>query len=137
MTGAHVAAHAAQEAKKKLQQEEEEMTRYTGEELAEDYEFKIVRSQTGAFKKRETVEQVMSEEAVAGWKFVEKFDDNRLRFKRPASARRNDFSLPPGVDAYRTTYGMSEGTMVALILGVIFGAVGVVLFVLFMTGNLS
>ena len=93
MSGATAAAHAAQEKKKKELQEEEEMTRYTGEELTEDYEFKIVRSQTSAFKKRETVEQVMAEEAVSGWKFVEKFDDNRLRFKRPASARRNGSTL--------------------------------------------
>jgi hypothetical protein len=137
MSGAHVAVHAAQEAKKKQQQEEEEMTRYTGEDLAEDYEFKIVRSQTGAFKKRETVEQVMAEEAVAGWKFVEKFDDNRLRFKRPSSARRNDFSLPPGVDPYRTTYGMGEGTLAVVIIGVIGLLIGLTMFIIFLAGGFS
>ena len=64
MSGAHAAVHAQQE-KKKREQEEEEMTRYTDNELAEDYEFKIVRSSTGSFKKREAVEQVIAEEAVA------------------------------------------------------------------------
>jgi hypothetical protein len=135
MSGATAAAHAAQE-KKKREQEEEEMTRYTDNELTEDFEFKIVRSATGAFKKRENVEQVIAEEATAGWKFVEKFDDNRMRFKRPSSARRNDFGLPAGVDPYRTTYGMSEGGLAAIIVGVVFTAIGVLMLVLFMTGNL-
>ena len=137
MSGATAAAHAALEKKKKELQEEEEMTRYTGEELTEDYEFKIVRSQTGAFKKRETVEQVMAEEAISGWKLVEKFDDNRLRFKRPASARRNDFGLPPGVDPYRTTYGMGEGTMAVVIIGVILGLIGMILLFIFLFGGFS
>ena len=125
MSGAHVAVHAAQE-KKKRQQEEEEMTRYSDRELTEDFEFKIVRSSTGAFKKRETVEQVMSEEALAGWKMVEKFDDNRLRFKRSASAKRNDYNLPPGIDPYRTSYGMTEFGLAMTILGVMAGVGGLV-----------
>jgi hypothetical protein len=137
MSGATAAAHAAQEKKKKEQQEEEEMTRYTGEEMNEDYEFKILRSQTGAFKKRETVEMVMAEEALSGWRFVEKFDDNRLRFKRPASARRNDFSLPPGVDPYRTTYGIGEGAMAVAIIGAVFGLMGLILLVIFLSGGFS
>ena len=64
MSGAHAAVAAAQ-AKKKKQKEEEEMTNYTERELSEDYEFKIVRSATGAFKKREKVEQAIAEEATA------------------------------------------------------------------------
>jgi len=122
MSGATAAVHAAQE-KKKREREEEEMTRYTDKELTEDFEFKIVRSATGAFKKRETVEQIIAEEAMAGWKMVEKFDDNRLRFKRPASAKRNDYNLPPGVDPYRTTFGMTEFGLAMTILGVM-GLVG-------------
>ena len=108
MSGAHVAAHAAQEAKKK-KQEEEEMTKYTEKELTEDFEFKILRSATGAFKKRENVEKAIAEESTAGWMLVEKFDNERLRFKRPASSRRKDAMLPPGIDPYRTTYGVGEG----------------------------
>ncbi|MBN2044713.1 MAG: hypothetical protein JW757_06825 [Anaerolineales bacterium] len=135
MSGAHAAAHAAQE-KKKREQEEEEMTRYTGDELSEDFEFKIVRSATGAFSKREKVEQVISEEAAAGWKFVEKFDDNRMRFKRPASARRNDFSLPPGVDPYRTTYGLSEGGLAFTIFGSIAVLGGLIVLFVWLFGGL-
>lgn len=121
MSGATTAALAAQE-KKRRDQEEEEMTPYSDKDLAEDYEFKIVRSATSAFKKRETVEQVIAEESVAGWKFVEKFDDNRLRFKRPASAQRRDMTLPPGVDPYRTTYGISDVGLAFTILGVLAAA---------------
>lgn len=117
MSGAHAAAgHAAAE-KKKKQEEEEEMTKYTSDELGADWEFKIVRSATGAFSKYNKVEQVKAEEAVAGWVMVEKFDDNRLRFKRPRSAQQNDFNLPPGIDPYRSTIGISEGGLAFLILG--------------------
>jgi len=133
MSGAHAAVHAAQE-KKKREQEEEEMTRYSEKELTEDLEFKIVRSATGAFKKRETVEQVMAEEMLAGWKMVEKFDDNRLRFKRPASAKRNDYNLPPGVDPYRTTYGLSEFGLAMTILGIMAGVGGLIALLVWLLG---
>ena len=125
MSGASAAVHAAQQ-KKKREREEEEMTRYTDKELTEDFEFKIVRSATGAFKKRETVEQIIAEESMAGWKMVEKFDDNRLRFKRMASAKRNDYNLPPGFDPYRTTYGMTEFGLAMTILGVMGGVGGLI-----------
>ena len=137
MSGAHAAAHAAQEKKKKERQEEEEMTRYTETEMKEDFEFKIVRSATSAFKKREVIEQVIAEEAVAGWKFVEKFDDQRMRFKRPASAQRNDFSLPPGIDPYRTTYGMGEGGLAAIIVGSILALIGLMIFIFILTGVIT
>ena len=68
-----------------------------------------------------------------GWVLVEKFDNGRLRFKRPASARAGDAALldPGGVggggasggaggfDPYRTTYGMSEGRLAAVIVTII------------------
>lgn len=133
MSGAHAAAHAAQE-KKKREREEEEMTRYTDKELTDDFEFKIVRSSTSAFKNREKVEQVMAEEAMAGWKMVEKFDDNRLRFKRPASAKRNDYNLPPGVDPYRTTYGISEVGLAMTILGVMAVVGGLIALLVWLLG---
>ena len=122
--GTHIAAHAA--AEKKRRQEEEEMTKYTRDELDNDWEFKIVRSVTGKFKKREMVEQVRAEEAMAGWVMVEKFDDSRIRFKRQTKAQQNDISLPPGFDPYRTTYGLSEGGLAISILGVIALVTGLV-----------
>jgi len=122
---AHAAAHAAAQ-KKKRQQEEEEMTRYTRDELENDWEFKIVKSATGRFSKREIVEQVRAEEAIAGWVMVEKFDDNRIRFKRPVSAQRNDPNLPPGIDPYRTTFGISEGGLGLTIVGIMIGVGGLI-----------
>jgi hypothetical protein len=123
MTGAHAAAAAAA---KKKRQEEEEMTKYTRDELENDWEFKIVKSVLGRFSKREVVEQVRIEEAVAGWVMVEKFDNERIRFKRPVSAQRNDYNLPPDIDPYRTTYGISEGVLGLTIVGIMIGVGGLI-----------
>lgn len=81
------------------------MTRYTPEELEGNWEFKIVRSETGAFRRPEVFQTLLQEESIAGWELVEKLDNQRVRFKRPANARRRDATLPPGVDPYRSTYG--------------------------------
>jgi hypothetical protein len=61
---------------------------------------------------------------------VEKFDDMRVRFKRPASARSRDSLLPPGVDPYRTRTGMSQEKLAItivlatlIIIGAVIGAV--------------
>jgi len=121
MSGAHIAAHAAAE---EMRIEEEQMTNYNRDELASDWEFKIVRSASDAFGKPEVFQQVVAEEALAGWQLLEKLSNGRLRFKRPISARRKDEMLPDGVDPYRTTYGMSEGVIafwVILALVLVFG----------------
>ncbi|MBW8011677.1 MAG: hypothetical protein FVQ83_10630 [Chloroflexi bacterium] len=97
--GGFLVIHAANEKKNKLQ-EEEEMTNYSKEELQGDWEFKFVRSVSGAFKKPEELAFVVEEEALSGWKLIEKFDDNRIRFKRPASAKRNDATLPAYIEPY-------------------------------------
>jgi hypothetical protein len=106
-----VAAGAAQQ---QQGQEEEEMTKYSDAELAGGWEFKIIRSNTGTFRKREVMERVCEEESMAGWVLVEKFDSRRLRFKRPASARAHDANL--SFDPYRTHYGASAGTLAVWIL---------------------
>lgn len=95
------------------------MTRYMDKELQDDWEFKIVRSVTGQFKKPETVAQLREEEALLGWQLVEKFDNNRLRFKRPISAQKRDLELAPYMDPYRTQYGISEGALAVSIIGTI------------------
>ena len=101
------------------------MTGYTPDDLAEGWEFKIVRSATGAFRKPECLRQVIEEEGRAGWVLLEKFDNQRVRFKRPASAKSGDSALAPapGYDPYRTSYGMSDGKLVALILSIVFGTI--------------
>ena len=83
------AGAAAAEAERR-RQEEEEMTKYSDADLQGDWEFKIVRSNLAGFRSPEVLQQVCAEEARAGWTLVEKFDNQRLRFKRPISARAGD-----------------------------------------------
>jgi len=82
------------------------LTEYTPQELASGWEFKIVRSATGAFKRREFLNQVLEEEKRSAWVLVEKFDNSRIRLKRPIAARANDGTS--GFDAYRSHVGISE-----------------------------
>jgi hypothetical protein len=129
-SGATAAAH-----QQRLYTEEEILTVYSDEDLENDWEFKIVRSDLGAFGKRETLERLMQEEAWAGWTMLEKFDDYRVRFKRPLSARAQDPYLPEGVDPYRTHYGRSVGLYVIVAVALVVAVVlGVVLFTVLLTG---
>lgn len=100
--------------------EEEDMTEYTHDDLREDWEFKIVRSGSGAFRNPEVLNRLVEEEAQAGWVLLEKFDDSRVRFRRPHSARSRDAFLPPGVDPYRTQYGAPAGRQ-AMVIAVVLG----------------
>jgi hypothetical protein len=105
-TGAWIAVAAgAAEKRKMLLAEEEDMTQYTQDDLKNDWEFKIVRSEAAAFRKPEVLSRLIEEEAQAGWVMLEKLDDSRVRFKRPRSARARDAYLPDSVDPYRTQYG--------------------------------
>jgi hypothetical protein len=122
-TGAMVAAQ------QQMMAEEERMATYTREELEEDWEFKIVRANSTAFRKSEVLQKLLQEEAVAGWTMVEKFDDSRVRFKRPRSAREQDAYLPEGVDPYRTSYGAAAFLYGVLIVGVLLLIVFVLVFV--------
>jgi len=95
-TGAWIATTAGAAAKRRqmLLAEEEEMTQYTQDDLTNDWEFKIVRSESAAFRKSEALNKLVEEEARAGWVMLEKLDDRRVRFKRPRSARAKDAYLP-------------------------------------------
>lgn len=119
------AAAAAAAARRRREEEEECMTPYRPQDLSEGWEFKILRSATGAFKDPATLQGYLAEEGQAGWVLVEKFDNSRVRLKRPAGARQNDGSL--AFDAYRTAVGMTEGKLGALIVGGVIGAVVLVL----------
>ncbi len=92
------------------------MTPYTPEELAEGWEFKIVRSSLGRFGKPAVLRRLIEEEARAGWVMLEKFDNGRVRFKRPASARQRDHLLPPDVNPYRTNFGGSASATLTILL---------------------
>ena len=107
------------------------MAQYTQDDLKGDWEFKIVRSDSAAFRKSEVLNKLIEEEAQAGWVMLEKFDDNRVRFKRPRSARARDSFLPEDVDPYRTRYGARSaqyavlvGSLVAGVLVVALGILG-------------
>jgi hypothetical protein len=136
-TGGWVAAAAA--AKKRrlamaaAAEEEETMTEYAHDELAGDWEFKIVRSASRAFRRPEVFKALVEEEAQAGWVLLEKLDDGRVRFKRPQRARARDIYLPEGVDPYRTRYdaGPSQGALVSVMLGLLV-AVGLGMMMVFM-----
>ena len=108
------AAAAAAAAARRRQEEEESMTGYSSEDLAGNWEFKILRAVTRQFQSPDTLRQVLAEEAQAGWILVEKFDDKRLRLKRPMSAREHDHEL--SIDPYRTTYGMNEATLAIIVI---------------------
>jgi hypothetical protein len=113
-----VAVHAANEARRIQEQEEEEMTKYTSEDLEQNWEFKIVRAYFPAFRKPEVFQVLLEEESLAGWELVEKLDDRRIRFKRRREDRRKDMSLPPGIDPYRTQYGTNTNA-IGIIVGLI------------------
>jgi len=132
----NAAAHAAVERKKKLNREEEEMTSYSREELEQGWEFKIVRSASGSFKDPLVLAQTVEEERLGSWDLLEKFDNERLRFRRPIAARSRNGSLPAGYNPYRTQVGMSEGAMVLYVLlaiGVV--TAGIVALVIWATGG--
>ncbi|MCI0588042.1 MAG: hypothetical protein L0323_14515 [Planctomycetes bacterium] len=114
MNGAAGGAAAAA-ARRRQQDEEEFMTDYAPRDLAEGWEFKILRSVTGTFRNPSRLREYLDEEAKAGWTLVEKFDNGRIRLKRPASARSSDAGLP--FDPYRTTVGISEGRLAFFIVG--------------------
>ena len=67
--GAQAAAARARQ-----REEEEVMTGYSNDELAEKWEFKIIRSGTGAFRHPEKLRKALDQEAQAGWELAEKFD---------------------------------------------------------------
>jgi hypothetical protein len=89
------------------------MTPYTPQDLAENWEFKILRSATGAFRNPDRLRAVLAEEQRAGWTLVEKFDDSRLRLKRPARAQRDDGALD--FDPRRTWVGMNPSVFMPLL----------------------
>jgi len=105
------------------------MTQYPQDDRNDDWEFKIVRSGTAAFRKTTVLDRLIEEEARAGWVMLEKLDDSRIRFKRPRRARAQDAYLPDDVDPYRTHYGsparytmtalLMVGTILLLVLGIL------------------
>jgi len=115
--GAHIAAIAAAEKRRKIEEaEEEKMTKYDHDD-GKKWEYKIVRSEGGAFRNPNVLAALVDEESLAGWEMLEKFDNRRIRFRRSVEARKRDAMLPDHVDPYRTHYGASllrVGVMLSL-----------------------
>lgn len=129
--GAGAGAAAAVAAAELQSQEEEEMTPYTTKDLAEGWEFKIVRSSMAAFRKAEKLQAVLDEEKRGGWTLVEKFDDARIRLKRLAGSKVTASDFDDGYDPYRTTVGPGSGSFALfffvgcfLAIAIAFGIVG-------------
>ncbi len=113
------AAGAAAAAAVEMQrQEEEEMSPYTTNDLADGWEFKILRSNFREFRNQERLRAVLEEEKRGGWTLVEKFDDQRIRLKRPAATKMTQGDLADGYDPYRTTVGLSQGALMLTAVGV-------------------
>jgi len=125
-------ATAAARAAALLRQEEEEMTTYENDDLS-GWEFKILRSATGKFKARQFVQQVCAEEAKAGWEMLEKFDDNRIRFKRRIEKRDQDRYLD--ADPYRTSVGIGSSRLGFLLAGGILALSGLIVLAIFMLAD--
>ena len=104
--------------------EEELMTPYAPKDLAEGWEFKILRSATAGFRNPEWLRSVLDEEQRAGWTLVEKFDDSRVRLKRPAGARANDAILD--FDPLRTWVGMRQGVLALIIVACALASSGLI-----------
>jgi hypothetical protein len=129
MTNGAAGAAAAAAAARRRREEEETLTPYNKDDL-EGWEFKIVRSNFGRFHNYEIVQKLCQEEARAGWEMVEKFDNERIRFKRRIDKRSGDRQLD--FNPYRTTVGFGEGRIAAIILiglaVVVAGAVALILY---------
>lgn len=102
------------------------MTDYHPNDLADGWEFKILRSSTAVFKNPERMRAILEDETKAGWVLVEKFDDRRIRLKRPASVGRMDAKLD--FDPYRTDVGGSNGLILVVILAALFGLMFLAIF---------
>jgi hypothetical protein len=134
MGGAPAAAAAAAKRRQEREEEEENMSGYTAQDLAEDWEFKIIRSSTAAFRSPEKLRRILEEERRAGWIMVEKFDNSRVRLKRPAKARAGDGAL--GFDSYRTHVGLPQWGLAFIIVGcVLLAFLITIFFVRFVRGG--
>jgi len=114
----------ASQQRRMMNQEEEEVRPVGGP----GWEYKIVRSYTAGFRTPANLRRMLATEAGAGWDLFEKFDDYRVRLRRPVSERARDIEL--GRDAYRTNHGPSQLVLTLLVLVVLLLFFGVMVWVL-------
>ena len=133
-TSGAMAASAAAKHQQEMQAEEELMTKYNADGM-EGWEFKIVRASTRKFKDPEFFRKTCEEEARSGWEMLEKFDNNRVRFKRKTEHRDGD--LHREIDPYRTLVGMSMDRLGFLIAALVLVGTGVLLETVFWLTNVA
>ena len=132
--GAAAAAAAAERRRKLLEEEEEVMTTYSSDDVRRDWEFKIVRANRPVFRNPKHLNRLLEQEARAGWTMIEKFDDNRIRFKRLRQVGLDGSRLPSDIDPYRVHYGMRPEAFAALLLITILSVVGgIMAWIVFLT----
>lgn len=124
---------AAAEHERQMRREEEEMTPYTADDLAGDWEFKIIRSATSAFRSPQKLRELLEQESRAGWVLVEKFDDARVRLRRPAKCRERDGNLD--FDPYRTYVGTTPGVIALMVIGTVLSVMAVIIAVLLLVAR--
>ncbi len=110
------------------------MTTYAPDDLQNDWEFKIVRANQGAFRNQAKLTKLVDEEKQAGWVLLEKFDDSRIRFKRQRSMQAHDPQLrSQGIDPYRTQYGTFLNRNLTMVIAAIAGllVLGVAIWIFF------
>ncbi len=69
-------------------------------------EYKTVQAQTPLFADTKKMQEILLEEAKAGWDLLEKEDNYRIKLQRDSSNRSNDGNLE--IDPYRATVGVSS-----------------------------
>jgi len=109
---------------RKLQQEEEEEVTPLSADPATGFEYKIMRSALGSFKKPESLRAMLEEESRAGWELFEKLDDCRVRLRRPTACRQRDAEITQ--DPYRTRYSVDESKQLIRVLLVLLAFVVVI-----------
>jgi hypothetical protein len=120
--GPIIGAAAAAATAQRQMEEEERMTTYGPDDLQNDWEFKIVRANQGAFRDQAKLTKLIDEEKQAGWVLLEKFDDSRVRFKRIRSMQAHDEQLrSQGMDPYRTQYGTFMDRKMTMVIAAIAG----------------
>ncbi|NJK39215.1 MAG: hypothetical protein HC835_06615 [Oscillatoriales cyanobacterium RM2_1_1] len=72
-----------------------------------EWEYKIVRTNRDLFRNPAIFQKLCREEAEVGWVLLEKLDDRRVRFKRPAGNQPPAGEGLPHLDPYRSYYGSS------------------------------
>lgn len=118
-----LAAGAADQ--RRQQNEEQQMAIYPAD--LDQWEFKIIRSNFGAFGVQEKREEILAKEAEAQWQLLEVFDNARIRLRRPINAKELDGKLD--FDPYRTnvdlpiTFSPRTAVVIVFVVGLIGAAV--------------